>query len=803
MKISVVGTSPFIYRPTGEHLEGRLSILLRDSDNLARVFTFEGNSFVQAPNPVLLHAGLPDNSLFADAGIYRLKVERYTGPEGQMLIDSPDEYFETVDIFEIGIDWDAAVRTANQVDTIADLAQTDPALTAVTVLGYAAVGDCFPRTYIWDKDSADQIDGGYVIGSSISDTGRWILLYGDEVLPCTAYGVRPGSESNMNALMGYQSTVGSFGLMTAPCIRFIPGTYTSNTTFVTDKEIMVDGEARFTAATIQCPNARVVGGRSSYVANFVFTAPDAEAHSSWFRTLNAFWHCGAKYLYIDGTNYFESSVVTSNADLSGKVIVGSTRIEATYAAKTYIKLGVNTVVMGRIFNPSTDYVKIGNGLGDRMFLVSGNWDPGLISEGHHVEYEYTPDLDLFENEDRWLVVMVERRARLNSTVWPDFTIDFHSRATSASADIGTFTRVVNLLAKGGIVVHSDCELSNVDGTVTVSAESCILTLKNSSVAIAQASVGLTDLQSDNSRIVIPGTAGIDPANTSVAVRGGQFSGYIKLSDDHANTYARNKTVSFTGVHFPSHFRWRANAITLSRCTGAVSVDILPYANGSAYSYSCDFTGNVFDGASRLSFTVFGNTEYQHPEIAGKVNFNGVRIVGNAFNGSDPYGIYLMRWHPYAITSLMSSNTGTYEYHGNSGACPRPTPGSIANTDEWTGEHTALGVKWRVSEHTYNIFAPYATYNDGSVNECRDVSGLVPAPDASAIAYVVAGLGDMSHTNVVTTGFSNGSDLPSDLTELWNPQKNNMFIVRTCITLGLPSVPTYSTGFTLWYNFNSI
>ena len=798
MKIAVIGTDVFFDPSTGKPLEGRLSVLLRDSDNLADVFTLEGNSFVQAGNPTLVHGGYTDNSLFADAGIYRIKVERYTGPEGQMRVDSPDGYFAPADIYEVGLDYNAAVVTANQVDTIDDLSKVDPDLKAVTVLGYFAVGDCMPRTYVWDNDSVDQADGGYVIGSSLSDTGRWILLWGDEVLPCTVYGVSPGNESNMNALMGYQRTVGSFGLVTAPCIRFIPGTYTSNTTFVTDKEIMADGEAKFTAATIQCPSARVVGGRDTYAADFVFTAPDAEAHSSWFRTLNAFWHCGAKYLYIDGTNYFESSVVTSNADLTGKVIVGSTRIEATYAANKYVKLGVNTVVMGRIFNPSTDYVKIGNGLGDRMFLVSGSWDPGLISEGHHVEYEYVPDLDLFENEDRWLAVMVERRARLNPTLWPDFTIDFHSRTTSASADIGTFTRVVNLLAKGGIVVHSDCELGNVDGTVTVSAESCILTLKNSSVTIAQASVGLTGLQSDNSRIVVPGTAGIDPANTSVAVRGGQFSGYIKLSDDHANTYARNKTVSFTGVHFPSHFRWRTNAITLSRCTGAVSVDILPYANGSAYSYTCDFTGNIFDGASRLSFTMFGNAEYQHPEIAGKVNFNGVRIVGNAFNGSDPYGIYLMRWHPYAITALMSSDTGTYEYHGNSGACPRPTPGCIANADEWTGEHTQSSVKWRVSEHVYNIFAPYATYNDGSVSECRDVSGLVPASAASAIAYVVAGLGDMSHTNVITTGFSNGSDLPSDLTELWDPQKNNLFIVKACITLGLPSVPTFSGGYTIWY-----
>jgi hypothetical protein len=803
MKIAITSNGAFIDQRDGSLVEGRLSVYLRDSDDLATTYTLEGNDFVQAENPVLLHSGLPNDTLFADAGIYRLKVEKYTGPEGQMSVDADPAYFEQVDIYEVGFDWDSAVTNAQNVDSIDDLRSVDPSVGSVNVLSYYSIGDAPSRTYVWDGASVDQIDGGYVVGSDVSDTGRWILLWGDEILPCTVYGVSAGHEANLNSLFQYPRLVGSFSFVTAPCIRFTRGNYTTAVNLTTDKELVFDGDAKFTLATIQCPRVRVIGSRSSYVGDFALTAPDAEAHSSWFRTLNAFWHCGAKYLYIDSTNYFESSVVTANVDLTGKVVVGSTRIEATYAANKYIRLGVNTVVTGRIFNPATDYVKIGNGLGDRMFLVTGNWDPGLITDGHHVEYEYVPDLDLFENEDRWLKTMVERRARLNSTLWPDYAIDFHSRTTSSSADIGTFTKVCNLVAKGGIVVHSDCTLNNVEGVVTVNADSCALILKDSVVTIDQNSLGLTGLQSEDSDIVVPGTAGIDPADTSVMVRGGQFSGYIKLSDAHANTYAMNKTVSFTGVHFPTHFKWRINVVALFRCTGSVSLDILPYANGSDYSYSCNFTENVFNGASMLSFTMFGNETYQHQEIAGKVNFNGVRIVGNSFNGSDPYGIYLMRWHPYSLAPFMSSSTGTYEYHGNSGACPRPTPGSIDNVGEWTGEHTAGTLKWRVSEHTYNVFAPYASSNDGSVGECRDVSGLVSAPSATSIAYIVAGFGDTSGMNVVATGFSNGSQLPSDLSELWNPQKNNLFIVKACITVGLPAVPSYNSGYTIWYNLNAI
>ena len=84
MKIAL-GNEPYLDRSTGKPVEGRLSVYLIHSDTLARTYTIEGNNgFVEAPNPVLLHGGLPDDSLFVELGLYGLKIERYCGPAGQM-----------------------------------------------------------------------------------------------------------------------------------------------------------------------------------------------------------------------------------------------------------------------------------------------------------------------------------------------------------------------------------------------------------------------------------------------------------------------------------------------------------------------------------------------------------------------------------------------------------------------------------------------------------------------------------------------------------------------------------------------
>ena len=140
-----LGNEPYIERDTGKPLEGRLTVYLHDTNNVATVYTLEGPDFVEAENPQLVHGGSVDDSLFAQTGIYDLRLERYIGTPGQMSSESPDSDFEQVDVLECGIDFDLESMTANQVDFVSDLRDVAPEMGAVTVLWYESAGDCVPR----------------------------------------------------------------------------------------------------------------------------------------------------------------------------------------------------------------------------------------------------------------------------------------------------------------------------------------------------------------------------------------------------------------------------------------------------------------------------------------------------------------------------------------------------------------------------------------------------------------------------------------------------------------------------------
>lgn len=679
MKIAVIGTDVFFDPSTGKPLEGRLSVLLRDSDNLADVFTLEGSAFVQAENPTLIHGGYVDNSLFADAGIYRIRVEHYTGPEGQMSVDSPDEYFAAVDIYEAGFDWDSAVTNAQNVDTIEDLRQVDPELKAVTVLGYSAVGDCVPRTYVWDKDAVDAIDGGYVVGSDVSDTGRWILLWGDEILPCTVYGVRPGSESNMNALMGYQRTVGSFSLVTAPCVRFIPGDYTSDTSFITDKEIVMDGGAKFTLATIQCPRVRVLGSRSSYVGNFVFTAPDAEAHSSWFRTLQGFWKCDATVLYVDGTNYFTSNILAGNISLSHKKIIGSTRLEATYNANAFYTIDQSTAITGRIFGPN-DYVKV-SGQGDGAWLTGGSWDPGLISAGHHQEWQNTPDLDLFENADRWVETMVERRTRITNM---GNVLDLQYRSVGR-VNIGLFTTAKNFSTERLTVSNAgaDVVLENVI-TPELVATCATLYVDGSDVTL-KAEPTVSTFTGRDSYIAVSGAAW-RTMGLHLAFTGCQIEGLDIRKDLNNEDYGAGISLTDSVVYNSTIY---AKGLQLLNCNCTqCDIRILPYLDSGVYHLDAKFISNCFNSPNPVLFTKAVESEDCYDCVF------GVEITGNTFIGNSE-GLACRYWSNrtginYTRTFIKESTGHSIVYSGNSGNCPKESGKGILISDNTDYVHKDVG-----------------------------------------------------------------------------------------------------------------
>lgn len=680
MKISVIGTDIFWDPSTGRPLEGRLSVFLRDSSNLATTYTLEGSSFVQAANPVLVHGGHVDDSLFADAAVYRILVERYTGPEGGMLVDGDPMYFEAVDVFEVGFDYDSAMSDAHTVEALDDLQGASPDLKTVTVIGYNAPGDCVPRTYIWDASSQDNIDGGYVVGSDLSDTGRWILLWGDEIIPASVYGVFPGSEQNMNALLGYPATVGSFALKTAPCVRFTAGDYTSTTNFATDKELVFDSGTRFVAATLTCPRVQVLGRTlASYVGNFVLTATDAVAHSSWFRTLYGFWACGAKRLELDSTNFFEESVIHGNVSLSNKVVSGTGRIPCTYESGRYFVVAANTTINGRIFG-TTDYVRVmTDGWGDGIFARDGSWDPGLISEGHHVQFDTVPDLDLFESTERWVATMVERRARLNEQAWDDFTLDLQNRRLD-SINVGKFTEIRNGTFKRLAILNSsaDVTLRNVTAfSITLSCR--YISIYDSDVSFDNV-VALSAIWGYGSRIS-SATAWTDPNVQCIFERC-----YIGINFQRVTENDNDESLlRFVECNLQANANIQSKRLEMFRClTDNNSIKIYPHKENGAYHISAVLEGNTFNSTEPVEFTRVEVINGWVQEECYNIILDW-KIVDNSFSGNAE-GIRMRYWQKrtgqyYTRTFVkMDATAHNVQYSGNKGMCPRDTMVGISISD---------------------------------------------------------------------------------------------------------------------------
>lgn len=696
MKIQI-GNEPYLYRPTGLPLEGRLTVYKLNTDVKARTYTLEGTNFVQAANPVLLHSGLPDDSLFVDVGLYTIRIERYIGPEGQMSVESPAEYFEIVDQYEVGLDFDPQASSANVVDTLDDLQECAVEMKYVTVLWHTTEGDCVPRQYIWDAQSRDTIDGGYVVGSNKSDTGRWILLWGDEILPASVYGVTPTNEGNLNGVLSYPPTVGSFFLKTAPCVRFQPGIYNNALEWVTDKELVFDGGTKFTGATFTCPRARVMGTFASYVANFIFTARDAEAHSSWFRTVQGFWQCGAKFLYLDTTNYFANSAIAGAISLADKVIFGNGRLPCTYNTGAHFVVSANTSISGRIFN-SADFVRFAaDGWGDGIFARTGTWDPGLISQGHHIQFDNVPDLDLFESTERWVTTMVERRARISELVWRDFTLDLQNRRFIGSQlNVGTFRDIRNVYCNYLYISNNgaDIELHNVHAD-EVSAICRYLTVYDSDISFPS-EAAISAMWGYDSRI-----------NSSMIWRTPSIQCIFErckigiVFNRVTNNEHLESLLSFTDCQFNHNVGVQSKSLEMYRCKiDNGPIKIYPYKDGTTYRMRVVLIGNTITSSVPVEFTKIDmiNGTYQEDCYDIVLNWN---ISGNMFSGNDE-GLRMRYWQnrtgSYWSRTFIKGGTGVHSivYEGNVGKCPDADMRGVSISDNkaYTEETSASSTLYK-------------------------------------------------------------------------------------------------------------
>lgn len=663
MKLSL-GNNVWIVPENGQPVEGRMSVYLHDSNTRANLYCLEGESYVEAANPQLLHSGLPFSTLFVDSGVYDIVIERYIGEEGSMSVYSLDTDFEPVGDYESGIDFDPGRLTANRVDTMTDLQDVDPSVGVVTVMCYAEPGDCPPRTYVWDAACQNEADGGYVVSSNVSDSGKWILMWDCDVLPCSVYGIKPGVEGNINLFLNFPALVGSFMLKTASKCRFLPGTYTTTNRYATSKQLVFDTGAKFVNGSFICPKAEVTGLVTDYIADFVFTAPDSVAHSSWFRTVTGFWLCEAPRLVIDGSNHFSDLVLRGKITVERAVIEGTNRIPMTYVNGNYLNISRCSFNAKEIFSPVSDYIKFTNmRWNDNIWddRAPTHFDFGTIAQGHHTEFLVSANnVQELADFGSTSVYLRMREAQIAINPSAGTVLDLQGRNLSSFSS-SSFSALTNAHVTGNVNLTntiSGFRLENVkvDGQIDGGVNPVLVNVTASYNTEWAGSLTAYD------SVISGGTV---TGAHDITVVGGRWGKSINNATDNTTDVG---TVIFRDA-------------VIDNMNGVIKTKRLNLIRCGVYEQTIEIYPTWNDATSTFMF----NTRMEHCEISNSMpiaykifhdrNDNckdcvlSCTWIGNSFFGNEK-GLTMEFWADASVQANVLAENGHYVvYSGNNGYCP--------------------------------------------------------------------------------------------------------------------------------------
>ncbi len=653
----------------GNPLVGRLSVFDRSTDvpgtdvsgKYTKIYTFADGEYSDAANPQFLDSeGRLPSSVYFDAAVVSVRLERYTG-DSSMGSDDDPEHWETVDTYDAGMEWDDPAPTAS-VGSVEELKNAPVAMSPVLVTGYYRDGDCPARIYLWDADCTVSQDGGYVVKSSVSDSGRWVMLWGCDTLPCTLYGVFPGKLDNLNALFGYAESVGTAGLATARKIRFVNGDYeTGALDYLTGKELAFDEKARFTGTGIvKCPRVRVKPGGNGFAADFVFTSVNEEAHSSWFRTMDGFFGCKGRKLVIDATSYFHAS----GRSLSGKKVIEYAEIEARtvlsekyadmYGDGAYLYLD-HCSIGGTLFGPKDNVVFLGMTFERTWFrqdMRLAEFRFGKIADGARIQVLSSDGnvLDIFR---------------------------FVSADVYIKAIVADGQTSVSLCGKTASSLPDEIVAASCGSLGIVERSSGTLSL--SDIDIGTADVSGCALSLDRVRIF-----GGKIAKSRIDARSCSFSCEIVDQSD-ADGYEGACPVTAYDSYFSTQVG--AENISLAGCKVNGKVSVRPFLDsGNRTVYYAAFDGCVFLGDGMLEFLppIRSSTATSWTQIeAAAVSILDCRFAGTSAEGvSMPRFVYRGDEYGTGAVKLFANDAEiSYEYRGNSGNCPlEAVTGRLSNLE---------------------------------------------------------------------------------------------------------------------------
>lgn len=309
---------------------GKIEVFDPVTNNHVEIYTYDSvnDTYVTAPNPIYLNnESRPSQSYFTDRLVLCVLYE-HMGDFGDRRTGDDDSSWRYIR------DWLGAFSSKSTLGDrslhgLGELQEASPEASPVTVVGYWTDDDCEARTYTWDERSVVEPDNGYIVKSNNADIGRWILQFDGEYIPSTYYGVYPGSEANMNALLGYVEEIGD--KKTAPGVYFKTGEYTASTVaLITDKKILLDADTRFTRSDFTCRSVTVIGDATHWIVDLHVTDRTCPVHSSWYRSCVAFWQSGSDFLHIDKANFQTDKAINSTVQVTNRNIYGQNRLEQTY-----------------------------------------------------------------------------------------------------------------------------------------------------------------------------------------------------------------------------------------------------------------------------------------------------------------------------------------------------------------------------------------------------------------------------------------------------------------------------------------
>ena len=645
---------------------GRISIFRHDSDTLAEIFTIDGDIYREAENPVITAVDGRIPTLFFDAAIVDVRVEKR----------NEDGSFELLDTFQQGFDYPTA-KNDTIVNGMDGLKKADTNLGIVCVYGYDETTLAPSRHYVWDDSCTNQPDDGVIVMSENTETGRWVLLWDDEKLPCSIYGITPGNEANISAFLGYPDFVGKWRIRTPRIPRFLSGNYYSDTTFTTAKSIYFDDGASFANANFVCYSA-MVPANSGFVANFTFTGKNVSAHSSWFREAGKFFACGAIDLFIDSDNFFAGTTVSSVVTVKGANVYGNGRIALEYDGGHLHFDGCNFQAKG-IISPSLDVVRFTKHRWNQSIFIGTNperYDFGKIADGHRIEFggasENEIDLQDFPVSEIYVKAReAYERSKPSDSI--DYSLDMEGRMLD-ELRTNFFNFVKDTRISGNLYISGDngsykssVVLENVrcDGVTTIKASNlkatgCSLVFNGEDIPKGMQSAVFTGCE------ISMDTGKKWTADTAITATGCRWKMPIAVNEDNETACSM---IKFIGCDVDScafaHKNLNFKDCTITGC----SVLVLPFKEVDSYKLKFEMVGCAYDSAKAVRFDHVDLKDGQTVILEG-VNPE-VKICNNTFPNAEGIGVWVRFWSDVVSGKvfLKRYSDGEFVYSGNSGYCP--------------------------------------------------------------------------------------------------------------------------------------